>query len=572
MRPLSLLFALLLGLGACAPSRTAGGPVAVPTPPRTAATPATPPATPRATSEPADSAEPAVLTAPGDWWLLDAEADGHPGIGAERAYADLLTGRQPKRAVVVAIIDSGIDIEHEDLDDVLWVNEGEVPGNGRDDDGNGYVDDVHGWNFIGGPDGRQVDKDTYEVTRLYARYGARFDGADPDTLSAAARTEYQRYREVEEAFRAERQETEQMIQQVRMMDVAVDRVYALLRQHLGTDSLAVEQVSAIRSPRGDLQQARQIFLELAANGVTPEVIDEELERLEELLEYGLNPAFDPRDIVGDDYDDAAERIYGNASIEGPDASHGTHVAGIVAAERGNDIGIDGIATNARIMVVRAVPDGDERDKDVANAIRYAVDNGAHIINMSFGKGFSPRKDVVDAAVRYADEKGVLLVHAAGNDGADLGVEPNFPNRNYEDGGAAHHWIEVGASSWKAPGNLAAPFSNYGREKVDVFAPGDQILSTIPGDDYESNSGTSMAAPVVSGLAALLMAYYPELTAGDVRRIILESATRYADQQVVRPGSEPEQTRVRFGELSTTGGIVNAHAAVRMAEELAAGRR
>jgi subtilisin family serine protease len=286
--------------------------------------------------------------------------------------------------------------------------------------------------------------------------------------------------------------------------------------------------------------------------------------LELRLEYGLNPEFDPRHIVGDDYADATERVYGNADIEGPSAEHGTHVAGIIGAERGNGIGVDGIAPAVRIMVLRAVPDGDERDKDVANAIRYAVDNGADIINMSFGKGYSPRKDVVDAAVRYADEKGVLLVHAAGNAGADLGVEPNFPTRDYTGGGEPGLWLEVGASSWRAAENLPAPFSNYGDEEVDVFAPGVDILSTVPDNAYEPNSGTSMAAPVVSGLAALLMAYYPDLSAAEIKQIILESATPYADEPAVRPGSEGE--RVPFGTLSATGGVVNAYEAIRLAEQ------
>ncbi|HEX7050148.1 MAG TPA: S8 family serine peptidase [Longimicrobiales bacterium] len=557
MRRFSMLLAGAFALGACAPARTpVAGPADVPPPPR-AAEPVEP-----AEPEGADPAD-AASTAPEHWWLLDAGTDGVRGTSVERAYRELLAGKRPARQVVVAVIDGGIDLDHQDLDDNLWVNEDEVAGNGKDDDGNGYIDDVHGWNFIGGPDGRQVDHDTYEVTRLYARYRERYEGADPDTLTGAARAEYERFRKVEEAYQTERQETTQMLQQVRAMDAAVDRFTALLRQHLGVDSLTVERVRAIRSPRRDVQQARQVYLQLAANGVTPAMIDEELERLDGLMQYGLNPSFDPRPIVGDDYTDASERRYGNADVEGPDPFHGTHVAGIIGAERGNGIGVDGIAPAVRIMAVRAVPDGDERDKDVANAIRYAVDNGADIINMSFGKPFSPRKDVVDAAVRYADEHGVLMIHAAGNDGADLGAEPSFPSRVYEDGDTARNWIEVGASSWQDADHLAAPFSNYGDHEVDVFAPGVAIVSTIPDDGYGPASGTSMAAPVVTGLAALLMAYYPDLDAADVKRIILESATRYAEQPVVRPGEDGGQ--VPFGRLSATGGIVNAYAAIRMAE-------
>jgi subtilisin family serine protease len=269
--------------------------------------------------------------------------------------------------------------------------------------------------------------------------------------------------------------------------------------------------------------------------------------------------------VGDDYSDKTERIYGTPDVEGPDASHGTHVAGIVGAVRGNSLGIDGVATGVRIMSVRAVPNGDERDKDVANAIRYAADNGADIINMSFGKGYSPEKDVVDAAVRHADSLGVLMIHAAGNDGENIDSTANFPTRNYLDGGQAQHWIEVGASSWKGGADLAAPFSNYGAASVDVFAPGVSIYSTVPDDAYERNDGTSMAAPMVTGLAALLMAYHPDLTALQVREVILNTATPYAEQSVTVPGGNRSAP---FESLSRTGAIINAEGAVRRAAEIA----
>lgn len=552
MRSWSFLLTLLLALGACAPSRTASeGPAPVP-----ADRPAVTADAPREAAEPATAS---FTSAPDRWWLLDASADGVHGTGVERAYEELLRDKEPRRTVVVAIIDSGVDADHEDLQGHLWVNEGEIPGNGRDDDGNGYVDDVHGWNFIGGPDGRNVEQDTYEVTRLYAACQAGASMAERPGAASCA--------EIEAAYQAERAETEQMVVQLRMMNGAVQQFVTILRSHLGVDSLTVDQVRAITSPSPEVRQAQQVYLQLAEQGITPAMIQKHMKYLEDLLEYGLDPSFDPRDIVGDDYADTADRFYGNADVQGPDAGHGTHVAGIVAAVRGNGLGIDGIAHSVRIMAIRAVPNGDERDKDVANAIRYAVDNGADIINMSFGKSFSPQKSQVDEAVRYADERGVLLVHAAGNDGIDLDQEPNFPNRFYENGDSALHWIEVGASSWRSPDGLAAPFSNYGRSSVHVFAPGVDILSTVPSDEYETNSGTSMAAPVVTGLAALIMAYYPELDARDVKRIILESATRYTDQPVVRPGSE--SARVRFGELSATGGIVNAYAALRMAEEVAA---
>jgi subtilisin family serine protease len=338
----------------------------------------------------------------------------------------------------------------------------------------------------------------------------------------------------------------------------------VLRQAVGGDSLTPARVSALpQSTTPDVQQARQLYLQLAAAGITPAAVQEAQEELEARVQFNLNTAFDPRPLVGDTAVGAADRRYGNADVMGPDAKHGTHVAGIIAAVRGNGTGVDGVAPAVRIMGVRAVPNGDERDKDVANAIRYAVDNGAQIINMSFGKSFSPDKPLVDAAVKYADSKGVLMVHAAGNDGADVSKAPNFPIDTYAAGGEARGWIEVGASSWQGLDSLAAPFTNYGRPQVDVFAPGVDILSTVPDGGYERQDGTSMAAPVVSGVAALLMSYYPSLTAADVKRIILESATRYPDQPVVKPGSG--EGTVPFGTLSATGGVVNAYEAVRRAE-------
>lgn len=548
--PILAGFALLLG--ACAPAQTATAPATSPAP--SAPTTVAPPV-----------AEPdAALAAAGDrWWLLDEQTNRIPGISADRSYQELLAGKQPRQPVVVAIIDSGVDISHEDLDDNVWTNEDEIPGNNIDDDRNGYVDDVHGWNFIGGPGGRNVAEDTYELTRLYAAGRARFGGPNPDTLSVAGKAAYREFEQVSTEFETKRAEAVQSLSQIRQIETVVDGATALLKEQLGTDSLTAARVASIRTDRPDVLRAKEIYQQLAANGATPELVRKQREYFESRVEYGLNPEFNPRGIVGDNPADLTERFYGNNDVQGPDAEHGTHVAGIVAAERNNGIGVDGIASAARIMSVRAVPDGDERDKDVANAIRYAVDNGARVINMSFGKGHSPGKTAVDDAVRYAEQKGVLLVHAAGNDAADLDTEANFPNRYFARSGSASNWIEVGASA-QALDSLAAPFSNYSSTRVDVFAPGMNILSTVPHNRYEANSGTSMAAPVVSGLAALIWSYYPDLTATQIKQIILDSTARYADQAVVRPGGEG--ARIPFGQLSATGGVVNAYQALQRAAQ------
>ena len=552
MRRLILPFLLVLA-GACAPATTTGPRTPAPAPVRAEPAPA-----------PAPTVEAAASGAPSAWWLAATDATGAYGASVERAYRELLQGRAPARTIVVAVIDSGVDIEHADLDDNLWKNPGETAGNGRDDDGNGYVDDVHGWNFIGGRDGRHVDLDTYEVTRLFAKCRQRAEGGSPRNAPAPAECGV-----IEQDQQERVRESEEQLAQVRNMNTMLGHVTRLLREATGTPQLTVNNVRALSPIRSDVQQARQVYLQLAAAGYSPEDISKEQKRLEDLIEYSLNPAFDPRGIVGDDYENPHERGYGNPDVTGPDASHGTGVAGIIGAERDNGLGGDGIAPAVRIMTLRAVPNGDERDKDVANAIRYAADHGAHIINMSFGKAWSPEKAVVDAAVRYADEKGVLMVHAAGNDAADLASQPNFPNRRYDDGGEAQNWIEVGASGWQGAGRLAAEFTNFGARQVDVFAPGVDIHTTDVKEAWQTSSGTSFAAPVVSGIAALIMAYYPQLTATDVRRVILESATPMPEQLVLRPGGKEQ---VRFGALSITGGLVNAYEAVRLAEKLSAGKR
>ena len=487
-----------------------------------------------------------------NWQLLDEIIDGVPGISAERAQRELLAGKQPARTVLVAVIDGGIDTAHVDLRANLWSNPKEVGGNGRDDDNNGYVDDLHGWNFIGGKDGKDVHYDTFEVTRLYG--WCTSTGASPGPVAPDEKSKCDDIKREFEKTRAEARENADQFTQV-------DALMSILRSAAKTDSLTPAVVNAIPASNAQVEMAKTIYGRMIAQGITPKDVTEAKTEYQARVQYGLNPAYNPRTIVGDNYGTTAERGYGNFDVMGPDAKHGTHVAGIIGAVRNNDVGIDGIAPSVKVMMVRAVPDGDERDKDIANAIRYAVDNGAQVINMSFGKAFSPQKAAVDSAVRYADAHGVLMVHAAGNDAENSDVKPSFPTPNYIGGGRAQNWIEVGASSWKSGDALVAPFSNYGHTLVDVFAPGVDILSTVPGG-YERDSGTSMAAPVVTGLAALLLDYFPTLTGADVKRIILASAVRHADQSVQKPGGGS----ARFGELSATGGIVNAYSAIKMAME------
>jgi subtilisin family serine protease len=512
-------------------------------------------ATPVATAPlPVPAAPPAVSrdSAPADWQFLDLATDGILGTSMRRAERELLAGRRPQRTVLVAVIDGGVDTAHADLRPQLWRNPRETA-NGRDDDGNGLVDDVHGWNWIGGPGGRSVARAPYELTRQQVRCTA---AAPADSAGRA------RCATVAAAY-AKRLATAQ--QERAIMDVAMKEL-GMARRALGTKALTPAQVTQWAPTVDSLKQARQVLVALAAGGIALGDLDALDEASRGTLEQSLNLRFDPRaEIVRDDPARLDERTYGNGDITGPDAGHGSHVAGIIGAARDGQ-GIDGMATAVRLMGVRAIPNGDEWDKDVANAIRYAVDQGAQIVNMSFGKALSPDKPAVDAAVRYAESRGVLIVHAAGNDGVDLRRTDNFPTPRDGAGRTFANWIEVGASSWKGGRLVAAPFSNYGASVVDVLAPGVDILSTVPGGGYARKSGTSMATPVVSGVAAMLMSYFPTLSAVEVRRILLESAVRFPGLQVVRPGTPDVMTP--FDDLSATAGVVNAYEAVRAALRVA----
>lgn len=487
--------------------------------------------------------------APG-WHLAGVPASIH----LDRAYG-LLGDRAPARDIVVAVIDSGVDLTHPDLVPVLWTNPDETAGNGVDDDGNGYVDDVHGWSFLSGPGG-EIVHERLELARLVGACRARTAPAAVDCPA------------LEEELAGERRDLAAQAAQMGPIFQQVRAADELLRARFG-DAYDPSDVSTLDTGADtDATRAKQLMTFLASQGATPADLVAYEEYLTTRLEYHLNPDYDPRGVVGDDPDDLSERLYGTPDAAGPDSDHGTGVAGLIAAVRGNGIGIDGVARNdaervtVRIMALRAVPDGDERDKDVANAIRYAVDNGAHIINMSFGKGHSPDKAAVDAAIAYATERGVLLVHAAGNDGADLDAPDasNYPNARYAAGGQSALWLEVGASAFDIE-MLAASFSNYGQTRVDLFAPGADVTSLEMGGGTQVAGGTSFAAPVVSGVAALLMGHFPDLTAADVREILLQTSARFPEATVPVPGGED---LVPFSSLSATGGVLDAAAAVEAA--------
>ncbi|GAB5550866.1 MAG: S8 family peptidase [Saprospiraceae bacterium] len=505
---------------------------------------------------------------PHNWQHL-SPADGYPGISTSNLYQRLPKDIVPD-TVIVAVIDSGVDYMHEDLRNVMWINKGEIPGNNIDDDKNGYVDDIYGWNFLGNAKGENVHYDNLEVARLYAKYKKQFSGVEVSKLNKKEKETYESYQEMKKVIEEGREKFAQKYQIYGMLYEVLAKIKANKKDR---ESITVKD---LKNYSGDDLRTQRVAEVIAAQmeqgGISFEDFDADVtksfEYLRERYEYNFNPDYDSREIVEDNYEDKTERYYGNPDVKGPDAFHGTHVAGIIAAERNNGIGMDGVASVVKIMAIRTVPGGDERDKDVANAIYYAVNNGASVINMSFGKGYSPYKEVVDAAVKYAAKKDVLLVHASGNDGSEVNSTNNYPTDKYLKKGLfgpkhAPNWIEVGASSWEGKEALAASFSNYSSEYVDVFAPGTAIFSTAPENEYKESQGTSMAAPVVAGVAAVIRAYFPDLTAKQVKEIIEASTDKKLNTMVTKPGTTE---RVPFRQLSTTGGLVNLESAMEKAAQ------
>lgn len=509
---------------------------------------------------------------PQDWHLLDPESDGVYGIGIEQAYQDLLQNKQPD-TVLVAVIDSGIDTLHEDLVSVLWKNRLEAAGGGSDPDKNGYAGDIHGWNFLGADDpGKNVTEDSYESQRIYFNYKDKFAGVtSADQVKRKDRDLYQVWLR-SKAAATEVSEAGKEVEMLYSLLEVLPRVDAFFADLLQKDTYTAQDLDSLKADDPRVEQGKSIYgmvFERVKPGVTNRQLPVLLQQYADSLKANLAPPTTPPTdyrglVVEDDYCNFRDRYYGNSNIMAGDASHGTHVAGIIGADRTNDLGIKGVAGPVKIMMIRAVPDGDEHDKDIALAVRYAVDNGAKIINMSFGKAFSPRREWVEDAIKYAEKHDVLIVKSAGNDGKNVDVEPAFPSPVYaKSNERAPNVIVVGASG-PTRNTLVAPFSNYGKNLVDVFAPGVGVYSTVPGEkEYAAFSGTSMASPVVTGIAAVIKAYYPHLSATQIKSVIESSVTKI-DEPVMTPGTgEP----VSMSELSRTGGIVNAYEAIKKAGTL-----
>lgn len=482
---------------------------------------------------------------------------GGTGMQTEKAYKMLK--KRKSETVVVAIIDSGIDIEHEDLKGKIWTNTDEIPGNGKDDDNNGYIDDIHGWNFLGNANGENANSMRLERTRILAKLTAKSE------TSQLTKEEADLLEKVKAEVEAERSTYEGYLGQMGMLKPMIENVPTMVEEKLGKKDYTEKDIEKWIKKHPEDEQLMGLALAVVSGQLTLETIEKQKEQIQNMLDTHHNVDFNGREVVGDDPDDFSDVNYGNNDVEGPDALHGTHVGGIVGAIRGNDLGGDGVAENVLLMSLRAVPDGDEFDKDIALAIRYAVDNGAQVINMSFGKAYSPHAEEVFEAFKYADSKGVLCIHAAGNDDKDIDVEPNFPTSMYSfQTQKLDHFITIGASTRTKKDKLAASFSNWGQKGVDVFAPGHEIYNSVPQSDYMTLQGTSMACPMVSGVAAMLKSYFPTLSMKEIKDIILSSAKSYKGKQQYQPGTKEH---VDFATLSVTGGVVNVKNAVKACKAL-----
>jgi len=493
------------------------------------------------------------------WGHLDLATDTIPGMSVNKAY-EFLKGKKGQ-TVVVGVVDSGTDLTHEDLVDVAWVNPKEIAGNGIDDDKNGFIDDINGWNFLG-----PIYKENGESVRILM---------DPSLVDEAT---YKKIKEAHdkkvEAARTNNARFSQMLQGVSYADNTIS-------SFLKKKNYTKDEVMEIKTEDPALSQSIAIAKQMYGFGLSS--LDQAIKELSNLVKdnedllSGAGLKANYRSVLKDNPNTMDVRVYGNPKT-GPsvkDEAHGTHVSGIIAASRNNGKGVNGVANNVKIMAIRAVPDGDEYDKDVALAIRYAVDNGAKVINTSFGKGYSPHKEWVWEAIKYAAEKDVLIVNAAGNDGDDIDVVKTFPNDSKDLlTEISDNVITIGAMSSNYDENLAADFSNYGKRNVDIFAPGVQIYSTVPENGYELFNGTSMAAPSTAGVAALIRSYYPKLTASQVKHIIMNSGTKI-NLEVIKPGSvsqeNPNGIKVPFSDLSVTGRIVNAYNALKMADRMVNGK-
>lgn len=492
-----------------------------------------------------------------NWMHSDLEATGVYGVNTLKAKKFLAEKHRKAHPLIVGVLDSGVEYFHEDLKNNMWVNPKEKAGNGKDDDKNGYIDDLHGWNFLTDKNGKNYAPDSYELTRQYKKLQDYFSNG---ATAASAPEKYKTYLSLKKDYYTSiyKYELNSALSKARI-DYVTPRLEAL-NKAFGNQTLSKTLVDQFTSEDPMALEGLFIFKEMKSSDWENKKITEvteayakkmqkALDNSENSLKYAYNLNYNPQEGNG--------KSYGNNDVKGLSDDHGTHVAGIIAAEWDNNKGMMGTGggNNIKIMGVRVVPDGDERDQDIANGIRYAVDNGAKILNMSFGKSYDDNHKIVVDAFKYAESKNVLIVKAAGNDNMDVDVHTKYPLTLINDKQYSPTTITVGANTRFAD-NLRARFSNWGKKSVDVFGPGTEIYATFPDGQYKFLQGTSMASPAVAGVAALVWSHYPKLTAKDIKNILMETVNKN-DQ---------------LKDISVSGGVVDAYKAVQKAEELYKSRK
>lgn len=503
-----------------------------------------------------------------DWHLKDIQLDSLPGVSLYRAYDSLLVGKKGKE-VIVAILDTKLDIHHEDLKGQLWINKNEIPNNNIDDDDNGYIDDINGWNFLGNSNNEDLLYQKYSYLRVVEKYEAFFKGKKVEDLSVKDSLLYQEYMHANKVLEVKsKKKDSDLAYAVLLLNILAESKKEMLK-YFSNDKYTLKDLDSLSNLHSNNKKLQNSILRRSnfmKYGYTKEYLKEY--ELSVFVKYKkmLNKSYREREIQGDDPEKIKDAFYGNNILFGVvPFKHAIGVSGLLGATRNNNIGLDGFSNYIKIMPVVMVASGDEHDKDVALAIRYAVDNGAQIINMSWGKYFSLHSDWVIDAMKYAENKGVLLVTGSGNDAINNDVEKIYPDDNINGKEFLTNFISVGATEYNVNAQLKSSFSNYGNENVDVFAPGNNLYTTATNSTYQTGGGTSYASPIIAGVAALIWSYYPSLTVSEVKKIILDSGVKY--DLIVNIGTEEKKELVPFSTLSKSGKIVNAYNALIMAEKI-----
>ncbi len=527
----------------------------------------------------------------GTWYQKDFKEDSVPGISINKWYRT--NKKKPKnKNIIVAVIDTQIDINHEDLQGQLWKNLKEIPNNGIDDDNNGYIDDLNGWSFTGTKSGQYVVWNRYEYVRIVDEWRKLFKDKTEDQIESKDLTKYKEYQRSLKTFEEKNKYYKNWLKSLKHNVAVYPLMKDTLKYFFPKEDYTYKQLDSMykkykindkkyRQMRDDDDKdlGALIYYMMVCFEVNEKTYDEVKDKetqLDSIVNKNLNLNYNERLSIGDN-PNVLETGYGNNKIcntvDGIRTiqDHNTMVSGIIAANRKNNKGIKGIDDNVKIMPLNISPSGDEHDKDITMAIRYAVDNGAKIINMSFGKEFSMHPDWVFEAFKYAEDHNVLLVHSAGNSSLNIDENRSYPTDiNYnESKEICDNFIVVGSTTKNMGDTFISDFSNYGKKNVDLFAPGDEIYTTGAGNIYKTESGTSFSAPMVSGTAALIWSYYPKLTVQQVKKIILDSGVAY-NIQVILPGTNNK--KVPFSELSKSGKVLNVYNAMQLAEKVSKSKR